>query len=277
VSDKEEEIKELLKTPEFCGIRKFYRYRSMEARELEGIFTERKIFLPRPIDFNDPFECRPCLTIHTSGLKRQLYIRERVRANIPPDDKKLRKSFRKFYDQKLRSHPELIENAHQHFLETTGLYCLSEKNNDILMWSHYTLGHRGVRLEFDAVIDAAFNNAILFGRAMMVNYSDERPVVNVMEFGNPKEYQKMLLTKSKHWEYEKEWRIIQTELEGGPGMRLFPPQLLTGVIFGALISPEDKKKVMGWISTYPTRINLFEAKINKTRYQLDIEPLNLTP
>ena len=56
---REEQIKELLKTPELCEIKKLYRYRSFEALELEGIFTKREIYMPMTTDFNDPFECRP--------------------------------------------------------------------------------------------------------------------------------------------------------------------------------------------------------------------------
>ena len=269
---REERIKEILKTPTFCELRKLYRYRTMESQELEGIFTERKIFLPTPFDFNDPFECRPKLTVYKSGLKRELWIRERVRFNIP--SKKDRKIVKKEYDRKLKSSPEIIDNAYEEFLKVTGIYCISELNDDILMWSHYTLGHRGLCLEFDAFKDAAINKAILFGRALKVKYSKEiRPTVNVMELGEPEEYQKALLTKSSHWDYEKEWRIIQTEPEGGPGVRYFPPKILTGVIFGALISSEDKQKVIDWINAYPTKITLYQAKINDTKYQLDIETM----
>ncbi|MHB8069429.1 MAG: DUF2971 domain-containing protein [Desulfobaccales bacterium] len=274
---RENKIKELLKTPEFCQIRKFYRYRPMESKELEGIFTRREIYLPRPIDFNDPFECRPKLTLYNSGLKRQQFIRERIRNIIPPDKKKDRKKLEREYDRRLRSNPQVIESAYEEFLRTTGLYCLSEKNDDILMWSHYSNGHRGLCLEFDAIIDASLGGMMFCGQALKVIYSEERPIVNIMAFvmptDQPAEYRKALLTKSNHWEYEKEWRVIRTKLEGGPGISYFRPEVLTGVIFGALISSENKQKVMDWISKYPTKIVLYQAKINETKYQLNIEPV----
>jgi len=142
------------------------------------------------------------------------------------------------------------------------------------MWSHYSNGHRGLCIEFDAFADAAFSKMMLFGQALKVNYSDElRPTVNVFKNGQPEQYQKALLTKSNHWAYEKEWRIIKIEPEGGPGLHYFQPEVLTGVILGALITPEDKRKVMDWIKKYPTRINLYQAKINETKYMLDIEPI----
>ncbi|MBU4356726.1 MAG: hypothetical protein KJ822_15515, partial [Proteobacteria bacterium] len=74
-------------------------------------------------------------------------------------------------------------------------------------------------------------------------------------------------------EYEEEWRVIKTEPEGGPGLRQFRPEILTGVIFGALISSKHKQKIMDWILKYPTKIVLYQARINETKYQLNIEPI----
>lgn len=271
---REEKIKELLKTPMLFGLRKLYRYRSMKSQELEGIFTKREIYLPKPNDFNDPFECRPRLTWHMSGLKRDLWLRKLVKKNNPSANRKTREQLINEFKIKLTSGTEIIKHSYEQFLNTTGLYCLSEKEDDILMWSHYTFGHRGLCIEFDAIHDAATSGRMLFGQALKVNYSVElRPTVNVMDIGEPEEYQKALLTKSNHWEYEQEWRIIKTEGEGGPGLKPFHPSSLTGVIFGALISPEDRQRLIDWIKAYPTKIALYQAKINETKYQLDIEPI----
>ncbi len=273
-TNREEQIKELLKTPRLCNLRKLYRYRSMESLELEGIFTKREIYLPRPIDFNDPFECRPILTLHMSRIKRELFLREGVRTNFPSTNKKTRKGLIKQARMRLTSDPEFIKSTYEDFLRTTGLYCLSEKNDDILMWSHYSNGHRGLCIEFDAFADAAFSKMMLFGQALKVDYSEElRPTINVFDIGQPEQYRNALLTKSSHWAYEEEWRIIKVKPEGGPGLRYYQPEVLTGVIFGALISQEDKQKIMNWIKTYPTRIGLYQAKINETNYSLDIEPI----
>jgi len=269
----EEQIKGLLKTSTLAQIRKLYKYRSMQSIELEGIFTKREIYLPRPIDFNDPFDCRPVPTFHKSRLKRSLYFKELARRKFPSENKKYLRNRIKEAENILRENPAIICNAYDDFLRKMGLYCLSEKKDDILMWSHYSDGHKGVCIEFDAFMDAAFSGTMLFGQALQVNYKDDRPVVNIMEIGTPVEYQKALLTKPTHWDYEKEWRIIKNEDEGGPGIHYFQPQILTGVIFGASISTDDKEKLIGWISKYPTKITLYQAHLNENKYQLDIEPI----
>jgi len=141
--NREEEIKELLKTPELCGIKKLYRYRSMESQELEGIFTRGEVYFPRPTDFNDPFECRPRLTLHMSRLKMESFLKGGVRKNYPYANKKTREGLIKIARMRLMSPMEFIKSTYEGFLNTTGLYCLSEINDDILMWSHYSNGHRG--------------------------------------------------------------------------------------------------------------------------------------
>jgi hypothetical protein len=268
VNNREETTEGLLKNAAFASIKKLYRYRSMESLELEGIFNNRQIYLPRPIDFNAPFECRPRI-IPLSRLKRQFYLMQRAKILLPFASRNDRRQM----VRKGMSEPQLFEKAYDQLLITTIIYCLSEKNDEILIWSHYADGHKGVCLEFDAFSDAAFSEMILFGDALKVYYSDTRPTINLLDIGDkPEEYKNAFLTKSTHWGYEQEWRIIRVEHQGGFGPRHFQPEILTGVIFGAFIAKQDKQKILELIKNYPTKINLYQSKINERRYQLDIEP-----
>lgn len=164
--------------------------------------------------------------------------------------------------------PERRNKVFEDFIIKTGVYCLSAINDDILMWSHYSEGHRGLCLQFDTT-----KNVAMFDQAFKVSYNEQYPSVDIINIGKSDEYRKALLTKSKHWEYEQEWRLLKPESFGGPGKHYFPPNLLIGVIFGALISPEDKNKLLDWVKNYPTKLTLYQAKINRTKYQLDIEPI----
>lgn len=274
MSTREEQIKEMLKTPELCEIRKLYRYRSMESQELEGIFTERQVCLRKTTDFNDPFDCNPKLIIHMSRLKRELYLRTEAKRRFPLADSKTLKRHIINAKINLTSDAEAFaKKSYEEFLDNTGFYCLSEINDDILMWSHYADGHRGVCLEFDAINDAVYANRMLFGQAIKVIYSKRRPVFNIFNIGEPVEFIKAFLTKSDHWKYEKEWRVIKIPDEGGPGLKSFDPRSLTGVIFGYLMSPENRQRIMEWINRYPIRLSLYQAKINEVEFKVDIEPI----
>lgn len=249
-------------------VNRLYRYRRMDSKELEGIFINREIYLLNPTEFNDPFECRPNLIKHESSLSRELYIKnmaKRLRPNI-------NKRYRERYFNEIRmilSDVERMNIVYENYIKEIGFYCLSAVCDDILMWGHYSKGHRGICLEFDTT-----KNVSLFDVAFKVSYNEEYPpLVDIINIGKSDEYRKALLTKSKHWEYEKEWRIIKPKDLGGPGKHKFLPELLTGVILGASISLEDKDKVLDWVRNYPTKLTLYQAKINRTKYQLEIEPI----
>jgi len=162
-----------------------------------------------------------------------------------------------------------MNKLYEKFMRETGIYCLSTIKDDILMWSHYAESHRGLCLEFDTTKE------LLFNETFSVHYSNEYPSIDLIKMGlNTKdEFRKAVLVKSKHWQYEHEWRILRPKSFGGPGIYAFQPESVTGVILGALISPEDKNKIINWVKNYPTKIAVFQAKINRTKYQLDIDPV----
>src|SRR4029077_17510760 len=109
---------------------------------------------------------------------------------------------------------------------------------DLLMWSHYANSHRGLCLEFATSIYEVF-----FGRTQPVVYSGERSIFDPRE-PEAKQVENVVLTKSEHWTYELEWRIVEQD---GDGPYEFPAETLAGVIFGCRTSDKDKTKVQRWI------------------------------
>ena len=258
------EVEELVKIIRPYPVGYLYKYRSMASVGLEEHFCQGKIYLNDATRFNDPFECRPALTFHQSPLKRKMLLREMTKHRFPNADKRTMKKLMKGKGY-LLTDPVALARAYGGFVSTVGIYCLSEKNDDLLMWSHYSDSHRGLCLQFDASADRT-----IFWEAFKVIYQEDYPVVNIMDMGKGEEFRKALLTKSAHWTYEQERRVLRMEQEGGPGYYQFSPELLTGVIFGALMTAEDKKTVTHWIKAYPTRISIHQAALNGSKYQLDI-------
>ena len=101
---------------------------------------------------------------------------------------------------------------------------LSEVNDNILMWSHYSDGHAGICL------DLTFEMSEKLHR---VQYTDVRPEIyftDVREqYRDHERFNKSvistLITKAPDWAYEKEWRCIDF---GGCGERPMPHGMLTG-------------------------------------------------
>ncbi|MGT2429382.1 DUF2971 domain-containing protein [Cupriavidus basilensis] len=69
------------------------------------------------------------------------------------------------------------------------------------MWAHYADSHKGICLEFDAT-------SVFMAHAQEVKYSGERAAINFTDSKDAM-LEKALLTKSDHWSYESEWRLIR--------------------------------------------------------------------
>lgn len=148
-------------------------------------------------------------------------------------------------------------------MDKVGILSLSEINDDLLMWSHYSNGHKGICLEF-----LATDNTPFFGDAQPVRYNDQRPR---FDYGDDKftQLEKIILTKSAHWSYEKEWRILRHPERGGRPHE-FPPELLVGVIFGCWTEPDHKKLVREWIEAGRTHPKLYQARERDDAFGLEI-------
>ena len=82
--------------------------------------------------------------------------------------------------------------------------------------------------------------------------------------------EKALLTKSEHWSYESEWRLIR--YDKGPGVVKFRPPNLTGVILGARASAATVEKIMTWVGKSVSPIRIYKAATDKRTYTLEIKP-----
>ena len=133
------------------------------------------------------------------------------------------------------------------------------------MWAHYADSHRGICLEFAVRSDPTF-----FTEALPVRYEDQYPSFNHFSSTKQERSEKSFLTKSKHWEYEQEYRIV--DLSSGPGVRHYPADLLTGVILGCAISDANEQDVRSWVTSLNHSVSIYRAVREDARFALRIEP-----
>lgn len=84
--------------------------------------------------------------------------------------------------------------------ERFGLLCFTELWNSILQWSHYGEHHRGICLGFEV--------SYLKGKFGPVKYPSGKLDYPGEAHLNVDFMNKMLHTKYRGWEYEKEWRVL---------------------------------------------------------------------
>src|SRR5271163_983822 len=195
-------------------------YRYVSAERAISILTEGKLYFCSPSAFNDPFDCRIRPSFQGSKADFRKFALLLATDRSPSSPRKVRRAMVRKVRDKLN--PVFFEGVfdkwQKEFLDKSGMLCLTENNNDILMWSHYGDGHRGVCLEFEYRLGKDF-----FGEALPIRYLSAFPLLSftetfsgsatrndfLLEFGNC-----MFLTKACQWSYEREWRLIDFPTEG---------------------------------------------------------------
>jgi len=280
--------------------RRLYKYVFPERTD---VLESRSIRLTPPSGLNDPFELflthdahlRPLIGARIikrlkrsyrsrtlavmddilGGDARDLGLHAMVGRDLRDDDSELVRAMRKAVRQTMRSQDlgrrerhAAISKLKDRLDREYGVLCLTERADDLLMWSHYAASHRGFVLEFDAE-HPFFDRKEFPGDPLRcvrkVRYQDRRPpggrfdekywlrspsraVEDLLTFMTGL----LLLTKSADWAYEREWRMIaplvwaETTLEkDGEEIHLLalPPGCVRGVILGSAMRDETRQRI----------------------------------
>jgi hypothetical protein len=170
--------------------------------------------------------------------------------------------------------------------------CLTTKPDNLLMWAHYASNHSGICIGFDSGLPP-------FDAAREVKYAEERPSVAVLHQDRPyaEVLEQVLFTKSRHWEYEAEWRCVkrpvrQGELqyyqqilgqdptledeiadllasEGGAGQYEFAPSALRRIYLGARIGVGMRRRILDLVDKHRVGARLMQMELDSRYFQLN--------
>ena len=129
---------------------------------------------------------------------------------------------------------------------------LSKSLSDVRMWSHYAHALTGLAIEIDLPKD--------FDGLYKVRYKESLPSFNTDLLEGP-EPSTVLVNKTKHWKYEKEYRIIRnTDYVDIRSM-------IRGIYFGPRMSVIDRdlifKAIDGRYPIYETQVNFDDLRIER--------------
>jgi hypothetical protein len=156
------------------------------------------------------------------------------------------------------------------------MLCLTERWESASMWNHYADSHTGVVIEFACRDD--LDSVLLLAEPM--NYSDEPISVGTPEgfaesllFDIPHSIKRMMdeyrFTKTKDWEYEREWRVGSFARDGQHGAHSdygFNPQEVKGVILGAKISAENRAAMLDAVRRNCPHATVWQASVAGGRW-----------
>jgi hypothetical protein len=232
----------------------------------QNIFERNEIYFQSPDCFNDPFDSKISTTYKGTEEQRIYRLIELWRKGPAKDEQEEGLRSRAVDVVKKCQDVTLIQRSSERSVERLrkrmGIFCMTSKRDDILMWSHYADCHRGFCLEFRT-------EKLFFARAQFVTYCHERPCLNMIESqDDPYKVADALLTKAEDWRYEYEWRIV--DHTNGPGIQIYPSESLSGVILGCRISPENRQRITQWCHAHNPRPAIYWAEEKDREFGLDI-------
>jgi DUF2971 family protein len=274
---------------------KLYKYFASSRWEFLRSFLVR---YSQPKVFNDPFELEPCVT--EIGIPEQatdsfdaMFVtgvigwdevsRERYGGVSFEELKEIAASRPEFWGPTATAeeNSEIWRTALRDLAESVGIFSLTEVPDSLLMWAHYAEDHRGFVVEFDCEhpsFTRSVKNNQEFGTLRRVQYSNERPKRSFFQLTGLE----VLFTKSKEWEYEREWRIVR-KLEdastavtsGTSSVYLFqvPPESIRSIILGCRMPADTKDSIAQAVSRNPqlSSLTLLAAKLHEREFSLNFE------
>lgn len=258
--------------------KEFFRYKYLPFGQDKlslNVIKEGTIKFTCPKDFNDPFDCQPVSTVIEDVKNSDLYKRTMPKLKRSPAK---RLAIENRMATAIRNHIK-SGKLQETVMEIVGVLSLSKTYDNILMWSHYAEYHKGFvvgfRYEMSDLIDTNLPSEL---PVFPVMYSNERKSFNY--FGDESEYDihGALLTKSEHWKYEEEVRVL--DLVRGPGIHDYNrSRRLHCVIAGAKINQEDltllKNAVKQATKELGRKIYFYQARLSDKSFEIEINKVNI--
>jgi hypothetical protein len=213
-------------------------YKYYPAERLQNLENLRLYFSKASV-FNDPFETTPYFVPS---------LQARIFEKIGTPSVALSAPREQILDA-IRGELQQNELAKEIY-ERNLVFSASDDGEHILLWSHYADGHKGFAVGFKASHEKFWRRLDGVPRNLRrVNYSYLRPEIGTVdEFAE----QEMLLTKSSHWQYEREWRMFESAFNSDDdepvrehvwGFRL-EPDTVERVVLGSRMLPTERERAM---------------------------------
>jgi hypothetical protein len=260
-----------------------YKYRSWNNQYHKRLLSNNEIYFSSARAFNDPFDCRIpiCHDLMTDQQIWQQCLGEAQQRRPGASGEELASAARKIQARSGFRDPHAIKRAQEAWQDMVftwfGVFSLSEDRGNILMWSHYADCHKGFCVGFDrhdlkTEADRLKDCGISI-HAHPVIYAEEYPAIPPDDSGNHNDIKEMLLTKSKQWEYEQEWRVLLFE-QTNQAVTL-SDSVFAEVILGCSMPEEHKKEIIDVVRSKSHPISIYQAKRKERQFGLDLECLNV--
>ena len=264
------------------------------------VLKNRMICFSSPQHLNDPFELKPPCRLYASDDAIRAKAMEQfpaiyqaeldklpasVQPLIPAELKRELKQeiFEKTAELAASALQQMLPGIYRFFEESVGVLCLTEQPDDLLMWAHYAAAHEGFVIEFDpnsSFFNQRRSNDDEFRHLRRIIYAEER---RHLAMGADKDIS-ALLTKSSHWAYEKEWRMMvhlidatKKHTSGSKTLHLFgfPADAVKSVILGCRMPPATMTEIVETVrgSIDLSHVTCWQTEVDDSIFRLNLRPL----
>lgn len=251
---------------------RLYKYERISLQSLLNL-KKQIVYFASPLAFNDPYDCAIKAQIREPSFEELKNLKQVYLKKLFPAESlfKLEKMpINDFKDIIMRAARTSMSGFTDDFIKKRGVSCFSEVHDEMLMWGHYADKFTGFCLEFDT-------NDQLFSNAKKVDYSDEIPKINLEKTfasNNKDDLLKLFCTKSKHWEYEKEWRCIH---DSAGTAYTYKTESLTGVYFGPNIDKNLLEIICLILQGTNNKVKFWKGKRSDTTFKVEFEEFDYIP
>jgi hypothetical protein len=259
-----------------------YKYRNWSIENHRKLLVDNEIYLSSARNFNDPYDC--ALPIDFNKLTNrdlEKYYYDASKRNQPQLDCKQRKKLSKELVLKARNRfPQLFEEFKRLQIEKNysdfGVFSLTEDKSNIAMWSYYSDSHRGFCVGFDIKKLAEYLIHLAIERKQLIDifkvkYSRKYPRLNPIRGDAEDIVIKPLITKSKIWQHEKEYRLLAIH---GTNIKMnFPDEIFKEIIFGVRITEDTKNDIIKIIKNKQQSIKLYQSRISENKFKIEFEKI----
>ena len=246
---------------------RIYKYEPFTSQSLQNLKAQ-SIYFGSPLGFNDPYDCALKAGIEEPSDKdiekiKTHYLND---ADLPVSARKEfeGKSIEDLKNIITRSAQAMLRTHTESFLKNKGVTCFSERNDDLLMWSHYGGRYKGFCLEFDTNFEA-------FTKMRRVTYTNEMPRINAAKMLVENDYDQILdlfCTKSDAWVYEKEWRSIHNDVGT---LFTYEAQALKSVYLGPDIDRQSMEIICLILSGQNPEVEFWQGHRSEEKFEVYFE------
>jgi len=235
-----------------------FRYRPNNNYTIDEL-KNNYIYFSKRQQLNDPYDCYPgMLQISEDKYSLQKHLNRALRTK--PRDQ--RQGLKRHYESNNGEYKKLLDNEMSNILNNIGIACFSDLPVNLMMWSQYGNFHKGICLQYELKDDPKF-----FSPIFEMSYKEELPkFIYNPDFNNDEIFFRVLSTKSRVWEGEREIRVFKSSF----GKLNFKPACLRSIVFGINCDWEYMKEVIKATRHYPD-LKIYRSRPHPTEFGLELQ------